>query len=105
MTRRELIWHAARTGGYGAAFLAMRSMDLLASPLAITTPFQIPPNAGRGTKVAILGAGIAGLVAAPEMRRAGFDCTVLEARQRPGGRNWTLRKGSKLVFNDGTSQD
>ena len=79
MTRRELIWHAARTGGYGAAFLAMRSMDLLASPLAVTTPFQIPPNAGRGTKVAILGAGIAGLVAAFEMRKAGFDCTVLEA--------------------------
>jgi hypothetical protein len=54
MTRRELIWHAARTGGYGAAFLVMRSMDLLASPLAVTTPFELPPNAGRGTKVAIL---------------------------------------------------
>ena len=39
------------------------------------------------------------------MRRAGFDCTVLEARERPGGRNWTIRKGSKLVFNDGTSQE
>src|SRR6266851_2255213 len=104
MTRRELIWRAARTGGYGAAFLAMQSMDLLASPLAVTTPFQIPPNAGRGTKVAILGAGIAGLVAAYEMRKAGFDCTVLEARQRPGGRNWTIRRGAKVEFTDGTVQ-
>lgn len=30
-------------------------MDLLASPLTVTTPFRIPPNVGRGTKVAILG--------------------------------------------------
>ena len=66
--------------------------------------FPLPPSTGRGTKVIILGAGIAGLVSAYEMRRAGFDCTVLEARERPGGRNWTLRAGSKLVFNDGTSQ-
>ena len=104
MTRRELIWHAARTGGYGAAFLAMRSMDLLASPLAVTTPFKIPSSTGRGTKVAILGAGIAGLVAAYELRKAGFDCTVLEARQRPGGRNWTIRRDAKVEFTDGTVQ-
>jgi monoamine oxidase len=104
MTRRELIWHAARTGGYGAAFLAMRSMDLLASPPDVSTPFQVQPNAGRGTKVAILGAGIAGLVASYEIRRAGFDCTVLEARQRPGGRNWTIRRGAKVEFTDGTAQ-
>jgi monoamine oxidase len=104
MTRRELIWHAARTGGYGAAFLVMRSMDLLAAPLAVTTPFEIPANAGRGTKVAILGAGISGLVAAYEMGKAGFDCTVLEARQRPGGRNWTIRRGAKVEFTDGTVQ-
>ncbi|MGC2542002.1 MAG: FAD-dependent oxidoreductase, partial [Candidatus Sulfotelmatobacter sp.] len=67
--------------------------------------FPLPSSAGRGTKVIILGAGIAGLVSAYEMQRAGFDCAVLEARERPGGRNWTLRRGSKLVFNDGTSQE
>jgi monoamine oxidase len=104
MTRRELIWHAARTGGYGAAFLAMRSMDLLASPLAVSSPFEIPPNAGRGTKVVILGAGTAGLVAAYEMRKAGFNCTLLEAHQRPGGRNWTIRRGARVEFTDGTVQ-
>ncbi len=60
--------------------------------------FPLPPSTGRGTKVIILGAGIAGLVSAYEMRRAGFDCTVLEARERPGGRNWTLRAGSKLAL-------
>jgi len=104
LTRRELIWRAARTGGYGAAFPAVRSMDLLASPLVVTTPFEIPPNVGRGTTVVILGAGIAGLVAPYEMRKAGFDCTVLEARQRPGGRNWTIRRGANVEFTDGTIQ-
>lgn len=104
LTRRELIWHAARTGGYGSAFLAMRSLDLLASPLAVTTPFQIPPNVGRGTTIVILGAGTAGLVAAHELRKAGFDCVLLEARQRPGGRNWTIRRGAQVEFTDGTVQ-
>ena len=105
MTRRELIWRAAQAGGYSAALVLMRSMDLVADPAQrVTTPFRIPSNAGQGTKVAIIGAGIAGLVAAYEMRRSGFDCTVLEARQRPGGRNWTIRRGEKIEFVDGSVQ-
>jgi monoamine oxidase len=48
----------------GAAFLAMRSMDLLAQPPAESARPQLAPNTGRGVKVAILGAGIAGAVAA-----------------------------------------
>jgi monoamine oxidase len=105
-TRREFVARIALAGGYGAAFMAMHSLGLLG--LAETEQqkdFPLPPSSGRATKVIILGAGIAGLVSAYEMRRAGFDCTVLEARDRPGGRNWTLRRGSKLVFNDGTSQE
>ena len=105
MTRRELIWRAAQAGGYSAAFVLMRSMDLVADPSqSVTTPFRFPSNAGQGTKVVILGAGTAGLVAAYEMRKSGFDCTVLEARQRPGGRNWTIRRGEKVEFLDGTVQ-
>ena len=49
------------------------------------------PGSGRGRHVVILGAGIAGMVAAYELQKAGFRCTVLEARTRPGGRCWTLR--------------
>jgi len=79
VTRRELILRAAQAGGYSAAFVLMRSMDLLASPQGPATPFQLPPDTGRGTKIAIVGAGIAGLIAAYELRRSGFDCTVLEA--------------------------
>jgi monoamine oxidase len=105
ISRREFIGRMAQAGGFGAAFMTMHSLGLMGM---VETEqgknFPLPPSTGRGTKVIILGAGIAGLVSAYEMRRAGFDCTVLEARERPGGRNWTLRRGSKLVFNDGTSQ-
>ena len=44
-------------------------------------------------KVAILGAGIAGLTVAYELERAGYDVTVIEASKRIGGRTLTLRHG------------
>jgi monoamine oxidase len=50
-----------------------------------------------GRRVVILGAGLAGLSAAYELDRAGYDVTVLEARTRPGGRVHTLRE----PFSDG----
>jgi monoamine oxidase len=46
----------------------------------------------RRKKVLVLGAGLAGLVAADELARAGHEVTVFEARQRPGGRVLTLRQ-------------
>ena len=104
MTRRELIWRAAGTGGYTAAFMLMRAMGLLAEPAKSAPAFQLPPEAGKRKKVVILGAGIAGLVSAWELRKAGFDCTLLEARNRPGGRNWSIRRGTKIEFTDGTVQ-
>ncbi|MCC5885350.1 MAG: flavin monoamine oxidase family protein [Gammaproteobacteria bacterium] len=48
---------------------------------------------GARRRVVILGAGVAGLVAAYELDRAGYDCVVLEASHRPGGRVLTLRGG------------
>jgi monoamine oxidase len=105
LTRRQLITGVARAGGYGAAFATMHAMGLLAPAVRGDQAFDIPPDAGKNTKVVILGAGIAGLVSAHEMRKAGFDCTVLEARARPGGRNWTIRGGTKVEFTDGTLQE
>ena len=52
---------------------------------------------GPAKKVLILGAGMAGLVAAYELSKLGHDVTVLEARTRPGGRVHTLRE----QFSDG----
>ena len=41
----------------------------------------------------VVGAGLAGLVAARELTRRGAEVTVFEARDRIGGRVWTLRDG------------
>jgi monoamine oxidase len=57
---------------------------------------DLTADAGKGIKVVVLGAGIAGLVSAYEMGKAGFQCTVLEARERPGGRAWTIRNGDAV---------
>ena len=101
-TRRAFIQRMAQVGGYSAAFASMQALGLLPAPIASTLP-QLPAGFGNGKKVVILGGGIAGLTSAYELRKAGFDCTILEARNRPGGRSWTIRNGSKVDFTDGTS--
>jgi monoamine oxidase len=104
LTRREFLMRAGHVGGYGAAFVLMQSLGLLAIPEAVgeTGPLRLVD--GKGTRVVILGGGIAGLVAAYELGKAGWSCTILEARQRPGGRNWSIRNGTEVDFTDGTRQ-
>ena len=70
--------------------------------LAIPTPagaenFRLPAASGNGRSVVVLGAGIAGLFRAYELKRAGYRVTVLEARDRIGGRAWTIRNGDQIV--------
>ena len=47
----------------------------------------------RGKSVIVVGAGLAGLTAAVELSRDGATVLVLEARDRIGGRVWTIREG------------
>ncbi len=102
VSRRDFLLGVGRAGGYGAAFLTMQSMGMM--PAMAAAPVLAAPGSGSGLKVVILGGGIAGMVAAMELRALGYSCTVLEARERPGGRNWTVRGGDKVVFEDGTTQ-
>ncbi|MFA9217235.1 MAG: flavin monoamine oxidase family protein [Sphingomonadaceae bacterium] len=59
---------------------------------------------GGGQRITILGAGVAGLTCAYELQKAGFRCTLLEARSRPGGRNWTIRGGDTVRQSDGSQR-
>jgi monoamine oxidase len=47
----------------------------------------------RGVSVLVAGAGLAGLSAARDLVAHGADVTVIEARDRVGGRVWTIRDG------------
>jgi monoamine oxidase len=56
-------------------------------------------------RIAVIGAGFAGLAAADALRRAGADVVVLEARDRVGGRVWSVpfaggvaERGAEFVF-------
>lgn len=94
-----------QAGGYSAAFVAMQGLGIMSERAIAAQPLSAEPGSGKGVRVVVLGAGIAGLVAAYELRALGYNCTLLEARERPGGRNWTVRGGDKVVFTDGTTQN
>jgi monoamine oxidase len=117
LRRRDFLTRVGLAGGAGALYSTMDAMGLVASPLnapaayAAASDFR-PPAASdfslRGrpnkTRVIVLGAGIAGLVTAYELGKAGYHCTVVEARERPGGRNWTVRGGTRETEIGGAEQ-
>jgi len=105
-TRRQFLQHVGITGGAGVMYSAMGALGLagVAETPAYAAPTRLELN-GRGKKhVVILGAGIAGLTSAYELSKAGYKVTLLEARKRPGGRNWTVRGGTEEKDLTGTTQ-
>jgi monoamine oxidase len=99
LTRRALLEQVGRAGGVGAAYMAMETLGLAIATPAGAEGFGLPSSSGGGRSVVILGGGIAGLVSAYELKRAGYRVTVLEARDRIGGRAWTIHGGDRIVQN------
>src|SRR5690349_4938813 len=97
LTRRALLEQVGAVGGAGAMYLAMEALGLAIPTPAGAENFKVPAGSGKGRSVVILGAGIAGLVSAYGLQKAGYRVTVLEARDRIGGRAWTLRGGDRIV--------
>ncbi len=70
-------------------------MSLGLLPSAPTHAFNLRNTSPNKNKhIIILGAGIAGLTSAYELNKLGYTCTLLEARNRIGGRCWSVRSES-----------
>jgi len=91
MSRRQLLLLAGMMGGTGAVYRVARALDVI--PDLSEGPVLSLAKARGKRHVVILGAGVAGLVSAYELQRAGYSVEVLEASYRLGGRVLTLRHG------------
>jgi monoamine oxidase len=102
LSRRQLLQMIGTTAGSAAMYQAMSSLGFAAE-----SPYQGPidlQGAPKGASVLILGAGMAGMTAAYELRNAGYKVQVLEYNGRAGGRNWSLRGGDSYTELGGLTQ-
>jgi monoamine oxidase len=102
MSRRELLAMVGKAAGGAAMYQAMTALGFAAA-----SPYSGPirlEGAPRDVSILILGAGVAGLVAAYELRNAGYHVKVLEYNHRAGGRAWTIRGGDEYTELGGASQ-
>ncbi|MEP0065292.1 FAD-dependent oxidoreductase [Paraglaciecola sp.] len=96
ITRRQFLTMVGAAGGSSALLKTSLALGLMPDE-PYTGPVKVKPAAkGQNPTALILGAGLAGLSTALELERAGYDCTILEASFRPGGRNLTVRNGDKI---------
>src|SRR3954452_16576873 len=100
--RRDLLSLIGAVAGSAAAYHAMTALGF-ASGSDYKGPIKLEGDPNRAS-VLILGAGLAGMTAALELRKAGYKVQVLEFNSRPGGRNWTLRGGDKFIELGGATQ-
>ena len=84
-TRRQLLTMVGKVGGTAALYQAMTVLGHAAE-----SQFTGPPKltgAKPGATVLVLGAGLAGMLSAYELTKAGYKVQILEFQDRTGGRN------------------
>jgi monoamine oxidase len=102
MSRRDLLALIGAASGGTTMYQAMTTLGFAAeSPYA--GPIRLDGDP-RGASVVVIGAGLAGLVAALELKRAGYRVQVLESEARAGGRCWTIRGGDRVNEIGGATQ-
>jgi monoamine oxidase len=102
MSRRQLLALVGKVAGGAAMYHAMSTLGFAASS-AYSGRIKLD-GAPQGTTILVLGAGMAGLVAAYELRNAGYTVKVLEYNKRAGGRAWTIRGGDEYTELGGATQ-
>jgi monoamine oxidase len=101
-TRRQFLTAIGMVAGSDTLYQAMTTLGYGAE-----TQFNGPPQlagARKGASILVLGAGLAGLLAAYELSKAGYKVKVLEYQKRAGGRNWTLYGGDTYTELGGATQ-
>src|ERR1700683_5000683 len=101
-SRRDLLSLIGAVSGSAAMYHAMTSLGFAADS-GYRGPIKLEGDP-KGASVLILGAGLAGMTAALELRKAGYSVQILEFNSRPGGRNWTLRGRDSFTELGGAKQ-
>jgi monoamine oxidase len=102
ISRRNLLSLIGLTAGSAVMYQAMTSLGFAAES-GFKGPVKLEGDP-KGATVLILGAGLAGMLAAMEMRKAGYKVKILEYNNRAGGRNWTVHGGDTFTELGGASQ-
>nr|VFK57057.1 MAG: monoamine oxidase [Candidatus Kentron sp. TUN]VFK62556.1 MAG: monoamine oxidase [Candidatus Kentron sp. TUN] len=95
LTRRKFLNMAGVAGGSAAVYQMAMVLGLM-SGRTHGSPGIVAPLGKTKRSVVLLGGGLSSLMCAYELDRAGYECTILEASHRIGGRNLTLRSGDLI---------